>query len=42
MDQPENGNMFTQLVQAVPEFRDLRRALENYLHANGYFIGTVS
>jgi hypothetical protein len=41
-DQPESGNQFTALVQAVPEFRDLRRALESYLHANGYFIGTVS
>jgi hypothetical protein len=42
MDQPESGNLFTQLVQAVPEFRDLRRALESYLHANGHFVGTVS
>lgn len=42
MDSPESGNLFTQLVQAVPEFRDLRRALENYLHASGYFVGNVT
>lgn len=42
MDQPESGDLFTALVQAVPEFKNLRVALENYLDTAGYFKGTVA
>lgn len=37
-----DANDFTAMVQAVPEFRNLRQALENYLNTSGYFTGVVS
>lgn len=42
MDTPEAGNLFTQLLQAVPEFKNLRAALEAYLNQLGYFVGTIA
>lgn len=36
------GEDFTALVQGVQEFRQLRRALEDYLNTKGIFAGTVS
>jgi hypothetical protein len=38
----ESGDEFTALVQAVPEFKNLRKALEDYLNARGYFTGAVT
>ena len=38
----ESSDEFTALVQAVPEFRGLRRALEDYLNSRQIFKGTVA
>lgn len=39
---PDTTPTFIDVVNAVPEFRDLRRALETYLVNLGRFSGTVS
>ena len=38
----DSSPSFIDVVNAVPEFKDLRRALETYLVSLGRFIGTVS
>ena len=39
---PDSSPSFIQVVNAVPEFRDLRRALETYLVGLGHLSGTVT
>ena len=41
-DEATGQNGFTLLVQGVPEFKALRRALEDYLSARNIYSGTVS
>lgn len=41
-DEATGQNGFTLLVQGVPEFKALRRALEDYLSARAIYTGTVS
>ena len=43
IDDTQSGTTdFTQLVQSVPEFRDLRKALEKYISDRGIFTGPVT
>ena len=39
---PDTSPSFIDIVNAVPEFKDLRKALETYLVSLGRFSGTVN